>query len=560
MPETDAYEFAESNLPQGLMKNQPFSDYQYNYINDINSGIYNNVSQSLVQFDLSSLYNSSKWTNTKSHFIVIPIIRCAEALTNAPAASALTINNYYLTALKNLNTSLVHQIDLQIGGKSVHQLTPFINLYTGVKLLSQLSSDDLELMGQVLGIYDVDNPSSMSYYTIATNENSNPGIANNYVKGSPTPNISSNTLAQGSDQANLALQLKTMQNKCISAGRGLSSITNSNQMGQEFQPTFEIVNGQAVWRDYVVIFMKDILDAMDKIGLVRRLDAILRIYINTGFCRVTYPAASQLTFAGADSTFTDTCPIVVCHNGALPGTTTANNTASLNVGLFVGKPPSYTFNGTSFANVPSSQMGACRYYYNSITIQPSLALDYISSNSAKSVIYDNVLYNTFVGIASGGNFSQLIQSGVSNIKAVVLLPLVAASVTGFSAYKSPFDTCGGASGHPISLTNLQVAVGGVNQLSTSLNFTWENFVQQVSKFNKSSSSEYGIESGLISQQFWNNNRFYIVNVRSTEDDLTTPRNVVISFFNNSAVAIDVLCFVVYEDKLTINVSTGMITK
>ena len=129
MPETDAYEFAETNLPQNLMKNQPFSDYQYNYINDINSGIYNNVTQSLVQVDLSSLYNSSKWTNTKSHFLVIPIVRCAEAF-NAAAHVDLTINNYYLTALKNLNTSLIHQLDLVIGGKTVHQLTPFINLFS----------------------------------------------------------------------------------------------------------------------------------------------------------------------------------------------------------------------------------------------------------------------------------------------------------------------------------------------------------------------------------------------------------------------------------------------
>jgi hypothetical protein len=242
----------------------------------------------------------------------------------------------------------------------------------------------------------------------------------------------------------------------------------------------------------------------------------------------------------------------------------------LNVGLFIGRPPSYTFNGTSFANVPQSAMNACRYYYNQIAIQPSLALDYISSNSAKTVLYDNVLYNTFVGIGAGASFSQLIQSGVSNIKAVVLVPLVGASniiatgppavQQGFSGYKSPFDPVGGAAGHPCCLTNLQVAVGGTNQLSTSLNFSWENFIQQVSKFNKSSSSEYGVESGLISQQFWNNNRFYIVNVRSTEDDLNTPRNVVISFNNNSSVVIDVLCFVVYEDKLVINVATGMITK
>jgi len=560
MPETDAYEFAETNLPQNLMRNQPFSDYQYNYINDINSGIYNNTTQSLVQFDLSSLYNSSKFTNTKSHFIVIPIVRVAEARTAANAAAvALTDDNYYLCALKNLNTTLIHQIDLTIGGKSIHQLTPFINIYNSVKMLSQLSKDDLELMGSVLGILDIDNPNSMTYKAAATNGFSAPGIANNSVNGSPSPNIGTTLVPQGTEQANGALQLKVALNKCINTGattNGLSVLTPSTQLSQEFQPTFEIVSGQAVWKDYVVIFLKDILDAMSKIGIVRKLDAMLRIYVNTGFTRVTYPAATQLLFSGSDTTFTDSCPILISHNDALPVATAAG----LNVGVFIGTVPSSSFNSTVFNSLISSPMRACRYYYNSIAIQPSLALDYISSNSAKTVLYDNVYYNTFSNVLKGASFSQLIQSGVSNIKTVILVPLISASVSGFSAYKSPFDPTGGAAGHPISLINLQVAVGGQNQLATSLNYLYENFIQQVSKFNKSSSSEYGVESGLISQQFWNNNRFYIVNVRSTEDDLNTPRNVVISFNNNSDVNIDVLCFVVYEDKFVINVATGMITK
>lgn len=561
MPESDVYEYQLSNLPQNLMKSQPFSNYQYNYINDINSGIYSNTSQSLVQFDLSALYNSSTWTNSRSHFIVIPIIRVAEAkIADGTTSVALTNNNYYLTALKNLNTCLIHQIDLQIGGKSVHQLTPFINLFNSVKMLSQLSNDDLELMGDILGIQSVDNPRSMTYKTSTpplVNNYSYPGVANNYINGTPTPNIDANNVSQGSGQGNLALQLKTQQNRCVDVAtlNGLQLITPSNQLNQEFQSTFEIVGNQAVWKDYCVIFLKDILDAMDKIGLVRRLDAILRIYVNTGFVKVSYPAASQLLFAPTDTTFTDTTPVIVCHNRVLPVATAA----SLNVGVFIGRAPNYSFNSSNFSGI-ASPMQACRYYYNSVTLQPSLALDYISSNSSKTVIYDNVLYNTFSNISAGASFSQLVQSGVTNISSIILIPLVGASVSGFSAYKSPFDPVGGASGHPISLTNLQISVGGVNQLATSLNYCYENFIEQVSKFNKSSSSEYGVESGLLSQSFWNNNRFYIVNVRSTEDDLTTARNLVVSFNNNSAVAIDVLMFVQYSDKFTINVSTGMITK
>lgn len=562
MPLTDAYEWAKSNMPQDIMKNTPFSNYQYNYVNDINSGIYQNSGGvSLVQFDLSSIYNSSVWTNSQSHFILLPIVRVAELRSSAGAQLNLNDNSYYLTALKNLNTCLVHQVDLLLNGKTVHQLQPYTNIYTGIKLASELSVDDLKLMGATLGMMDMNNPNSMSYKS-ATDATANgysaPGIANNYINGLPYTNVSGSGVSQNSGTANGAIQQKLSLNKSKAGSwGGLEAICGGTQMDNEFQSTFEVVNGDAIWKDYVVIFMKDLLDAMDKIGLVRRLDGILRIYINTGFCTVRYPVTNRLTFANADSTFTDTCPVLVNNINVFP--INGADACSLNVGCFISKAPNYTWNGSNFSNI-SSLMTSCRYYYNQITIQPALALDYISSNSAKSILYDGLLYNTFTGTGAGGNFSQLIQSGVTNIKTVIVVPLVSSSVFGFSAYKSPFDPVGGCGSHPISLQNFQVAVGGTNQLATSLDFTYENFIEQLSKFNKQSSSEYGVESGLWSREFWNNNRVYLVNVRSTEDDLNTPRNIVISFRNNSLVTIDILVFVVYEDKMVLNVSTGIITK
>lgn len=558
MPLTDSYEWAKTNMPQDIMKNEPFSDYQYNYINDINSGIYSNQSLSLIQFDLSSIYNSSRWTNTQSHFITIPIVRCAEAFSAVPAQVPLTNNNYYLTALKNLNTCLVHQVDLLLNGKTVHQLQPYTNIFTGIKLASELSKDDLKLMGGTLGMLDMDNQNSMTYNTANTNNESTPGIANNYVFGRPYVDIPDSITPQNSGVSNSAIQQKLSLNKCKAGSfNGLEAVVDGQGMESEFQPTYEVVNGVGVWKDYIVIFMKDLLDAMNHIGCVRRLDGILRIYINTGFCRVTYPAASQLNFTNANSTFTDTCPLLINNNRALP----AAAVVALNVGCFIARAPSSTFNGSNWAAI-ASPMNACRYYFNQIIIQPALALDYISSNSAKTVLYDGLLYNTFVNIPAGGNFSQLIQSGVTNIKTVMVVPLISSATAnvGFSAFKSPFDPVGGCSGHPISLQNFQVAVGGTNQLMTSLMFTYENFISQLAKFCKQSSTEYGVESGLWSPEFWANNRVYLVNCRGTEDDFNTPRNIVISFRNNSLVPVDILVFVQYEDKLVLNVSTGIITK
>ncbi len=561
MPDTDCYEFLKSNMPQDMMRKMPFNKYNYNYINDINSGVYSSNS-TLVQFDLSSLYNSSTFTNPSSHYLVIPIVRCAEGFTAAGASVALTGTNYYLTAMKNLNTCLVHQVELQLSGKTLNQMIPLTNIVTGIKLLSELSDDDLTLMGATLGILDVDNPNSMTYQDAVADNYSSPGIANNYVKGNHMINIQNATDRQNANTSNGAIQQKLPLNRVttvgplVSARNNFNAISSTTNLANEFASTYELVGNVAVWKDYAVIFVKDILDSMANIGLVRKLDGILRIFLNTGALSVDYTTGLQLSFTPANSTFNDTCPFTVNNIDAVPVATVSK----LNVGIFIARAPSnIVLNGlTSNWSAAISQMSACRYYYNQIQLQPSLALDYISSNSSKTILYNSYLYNTFSSITAGASYSQLVQSGVTNIKSVILIPLISAN--SLIAYKSPFDTCGGASFHPVSLTNIQVAIGGTNQFSTSMYYTYENFIQEVSKFNKQSCSEYGVESGLISREFWNNNRVYICNIRSTEDDLNTPRNVTISFNNNSLKTIDVLCYVQYEDKFIINVSTGMITK
>ena len=78
---TDNYEYNRSMEPQSENQYSPYSDKQHNsYINDINSGVYQNNGLSLVQFDLSSIYNSSKFTDTNDLFVVLPIVMVAPAV------------------------------------------------------------------------------------------------------------------------------------------------------------------------------------------------------------------------------------------------------------------------------------------------------------------------------------------------------------------------------------------------------------------------------------------------------------------------------------------------
>ncbi len=86
--------------------------------------------------------------------------------------------------------------------------------------------------------------------------------------------------------------------------------------------------------------------------------------------------------------------------------------------------------------------------------------------------------NSYINIITGYSFNATVNSGIVHSTAVLICPFIAAVAnTGFgdSQWKSPFNTCH-ATLAPLSLTNLQVAIGGQNLLNSTLNMTYENFL------------------------------------------------------------------------------------
>jgi hypothetical protein len=49
---------------------------------------------------------------------------------------------------------------------------------------------------------------------------------------------------------------------------------------------------------------------------------------------------------------------------------------------------------------------------------------------------------------------------------------------------------------PLSLTNLQVAIGGQNVLNSTLNMTHDSFLEEVNLAEQLTSSDFGVSTGL----------------------------------------------------------------
>ena len=84
------------------------------------------------------------------------------------------------------------------------------------------------------------------------------------------------------------------------------------------------------------------LDAIAKIGLVKRADMRLRMYINTGSVAVTVagPNTTDTYYSAFTSTFSNTCPFTVnLLSGLIASGGFGAGVNTITAGLYIGKPP-----------------------------------------------------------------------------------------------------------------------------------------------------------------------------------------------------------------------------
>ena len=606
MSQTDQIVFAESNAVQDINSATPFSNSALNYINDINSGVYTQ-SNTLVQFDLSSIYNSSSFVSPQSMYLVIPIVMSAAyTVTGSTAPVALANAGTYsaidLVKLKPY-VNLINGIELSIDGKTIEQISPNSNLYYSFKLISQMSQDYLNSYGPSLGIGNkLDSYQSIKYNTVTgattTAASLYPcnGISNNVLYNTnpnfgemSTPTVQwLNTYNQGLQDRSRYIDASNTATSTNANGiatfNGLSTIYGLTQLQNEYRPYYTVSAGTMTWVDYGIIKLSDVLDSFANIPVMQRLNAMLRFYVNTGSVVTSMSLVSASTcgyLLGSNSTFTgsNTCPFTIQNilgiSVAGGATTFAPSANNLTVTMGVGRSAQSTIGGAALIPALSHPMSACRLYFNQVQIKPTLKNAYTSANRAKKVVYTSFVYNNFNNITSGANYSALLQGGVRNPRGILILPFISGSNTTngngissgtfantvpFSQFSSPFDTAPMTSG-PISLTNINVQLGGTNVVQNAIQFSFEAWLWFVSLYEKVSTSK-SIANGLFSQAYFEAGYrpYYIDLSRAPDADALTPKNLNVTFTNNSLLPIDVYMFTELFDEFTLDVVTGLIKK
>ena len=96
---------------------------------------------------------------------------------------------------------------------------------------------------------------------------------------------------------------------------------------------------------------------LNKVGLVKRLDAQLRLWVNTGTVNITVGNVDtnnqSYLLTPANNTFSNTCPLLVNFQPSTSADTGILKTATSNIvaGLYIGRPPTTSFAGIQCLSV-----------------------------------------------------------------------------------------------------------------------------------------------------------------------------------------------------------------
>ena len=581
---SDNYELARSSAPQSIKDYSAFTDKQWNTKADLSGGVYQ-TQNSLIEFDLSNIYRSDGYSDVSDYYAVIPTCMVACTVTSAGATLAVPTSGYALCSLKNNYQNLIHSVEMVLNGKTIHDHQSFVNIYSNFKMLSSMSPSDLKSNNTNFGMAsDLDNHRSMEFLTAAVTAAtigvSGFGITNNNPYDTTASFLQ--TIKQNDGKGNTALNQRinrtvdTTTNSSFNNLFGANRIMTEDQLKAEYKPHYTVTtDGKFMyWFDYAIINLKYIVDAIAKIGLVKKAELKLKMYVNTGAVSVKVYGANLTTtaYGATTTTFANTCPLTV---NLLAGTSAnggfADTTDTIIAGLYISKPPS-SFTGGSALSVAitslSSPLTQCILYHSNIKLDNQSDTEYANANRAKKIVYEKILYANSTGITIGGQIDKIITSSIKNPIAVVIIPYLAKNLTGgtalttalpFAQYESPYDTAP-STGAPLSITNISVTLGGIKVANEVLNYTYENFLHQVSLAETITSSDIGLNVGLINQEYWESNRVYYMDLaRSRDIDKTVSRELIIKGKNSSNVPIDVVIFAVYLEEFNIDVVTGVVT-
>ena len=144
---------------------------------------------------------------------------------------------------------------------------------------------------------------------------------------------------------------------------------------------------------------------------------------------------------------------------------------------------------------------------------PDIESNY-AQNHLRDVSYHDYYQFSLKNIASGGNFNHLVSNGISNLKAVLIIPHLNTLNNNVNLFD---DGQPQLMGH---INNFNILVGGSNVLHADARYTYQSFNNEFfNEFGINGNQSPGLGSNLIDFKTWLKKPYYYVNCSRVPNEL-----------------------------------------
>lgn len=560
----DQYLF-ESSMMTDAPK-EPFLKKEVIWVNDTQNGAY----QGQIQYDFSQIANSAKWASWGEATLEVPFTILVENVSADTAGSWENYINSFMVGLKSGTHQLINSINVQYNSTSIVQLTNYTNFYVQFKLLTSMGPSDTAKWSDSL-FFTKDTATTFSYAgpTGLAGQgftNNRPTVSGVYgATGLEDSSLDYSTHKFHGQDANSAYAQRMRNVVDTTSTNFYSGIVTPSKLAQQGTHLFEQLTATSFKFSLLcTIRLKDVADVFDKLPLVKGAFITMTVNYNSSVQTVqATPTSWELTSAPQLNGLTN--PLLIASaepyqpNSWLPalcGVTGTFNPQQARIS-------SNIVSAYDKLNVAkrNSILGATRLSIPVYTMNPVFEQQYIS-NPIKDVYYSDIYSYTIRGIAAGGEINQLITNGISQPLACIVIPCIAkASNLGFTQqdiWQSPFTTEPGTTSPTALVTNFNLQISGQNIFQQNQQYDYDTFLNELRQINAiNGGNSTGLTSGLLTQQdFQFGFRYYVADLsrRLPGDDVA--RSILVLGTNNTSVAMDYICIVQYQRKLSIDLRTG----
>lgn len=456
----------------------------------------------------------------------------------------------FATALKNC--SLLDSLKVEANGKTILTSTQGLSQLINFKLHSTMTPASLAKDGSIIGYYP-DDQGAVADGALDSHNSGNDPITQYSAADSPI-------------QPNRGL-IERQANWLPSINTSFMSDANYKEEAAAYEAGTGSVPTAATNSDVsdihfvATIRLRDLHDYFDKHSLSRGVSYRLTLKFNQAVSTVVSPSTS--TPFSSTPTITNsqtsgsTQPAMLCWGaasmlGRLTGTAATVITATLT---------------SAIDTTANARFSGVRLYVPSLELEPAHQEKLISQSPIiKRSFMDFMSQTTQTHAAAGAAINVQVSTSATNPRALIVIPRWSQTATGnggqgFYSDVSPLSTVPGSTDALLSLTNLQVKLGSNYVLPDRMFYTFAQFQDHVSSIFALNGDQTVNTSGLIDKKkFEVNHRYYAFDLSRYPDAMSNlPQMVAVECKNNTQVAVELMCILLYGRDAEFNLANGSMT-